>query len=211
MEEMVHSNTPDGATRVVTDIVLDNATRIELERYIKHFASEEAWLVMYHCVRQDVIQTPRHILQSRHTVREKFLELIKDPNMIAQSRTRGEKIHSPVSIDAMLRADYRGTYPHFLLVLARQFMIVETYPSVEFVWVTGWPTNFPEALITYPWASDYHRLCQASAEYYSATKEIRDYLIPVSTETLRERSQQFLVVCNETPEFSLRRACTTSQ
>ena len=197
-----------------TKVVLENANAMELKAYLKYYASKEAWPTvfsdfMYYSVLQDILSFPRHILLIRHTVRDKFLELIKDPNMINQRRTKGEKVHDPLTIDAMLKTDYRGNYPHFLLVAARQFMIVQTYPSVDFVWSTGWPTNYPDQLVIYPWAVEYHRLCQAAAAYYLSSKEIRDVLnevLPASTEELRERSTELSRICSGIPEFALRRA-----
>ena len=43
LDESVEPDTPDGATKVVTDIVLETATALELERYIGHYAFVESW------------------------------------------------------------------------------------------------------------------------------------------------------------------------
>ena len=58
---------------------------------------------------------------------------------IRAHHTFGEKPTGKTQVAQMLDANYVGRYPHFLLVAARRYMIVNRYPSSTFEWTEGQP------------------------------------------------------------------------
>jgi hypothetical protein len=91
----------------------------------------------------------------------------------------------------MLADDYRGSYPHFLLVAARRLMIVQFYPNEDFIWNEGTPRVAHDRLIVYPWAQQWRRLTSSASQYFWSTKHFREALIPIndtSTASINDRT-----------------------
>ncbi len=117
----------------------------------------------------DILSYVRFLLYSRLHNAAQFNKIITSLTTIQSRRTHGEQKIGPVDITTMLHPDYRGTYPHFLLVAARHFIVVQLYPNEDFLWNQGTPVITADRLVVYPWAQSYKRLAQAASEYYWAT------------------------------------------
>ena len=155
----------------------------------------------------DSIEYTRYMLNARHIVKDHFLELISSDASIRSYHTPGEPHTSKTDVANMLRADYVGRYPHFLLVAARRYMLVNAYPDANFTWTEGYPCYMDQQLVVYPWAIGYKRLCQSARAYWHSTSPWRSLGNPTDGETtahLIHRSKNLVNLARCTPEASLR-------
>ena len=124
---------------------------------------------------KDSIEYTRFLLTSRKVFKEQFQELVSTDASIRAHHSFDGKSTSKTEVAQLLKADYVGRYPHFLLVAARRYMIVNVYPDSTFTWTEGQPCYMNLQLVVYPWATEYTRLCQAAGLYYAATAHYRSW------------------------------------
>ena len=215
----VEQETPDGGLPPIPDspaktkpdptkVDLATATVEELFPYCNHYSLLEDWNPAFSTYIKtilngaDVIGYVRYVLASRLTNATAFNKIISSPATITDQRTHGELRIGPVNVTQMLHDDYRGNYPHFLLVAARKFILVQYYPNEDFLWNQGTPAITDDRLIVYPWAQSYKRLAQAANYYYWQTKSFRDALFPIpniSTADLNRNTHNLTTLTSELP------------
>ena len=179
---------PDSSAKTDPDptkVNLASATVEELFPYCNHYSLIEDWnnafseYINATLSGNDIISYVRFVLDSRLQNAAAFNKIITSLTTIQNRRTHGEQKIGPADITQMLHPDYRGTYPHFLLVAARRFILVLYYPNEEFLWTQGAPVITDDRLIVYPWAQSYKRLAQAASYYYWQTKPFRNALLAI--------------------------------
>ena len=167
------SPTPTSVPKVDPSRVdIMTANKFDLQPVIEHLGSVEEWVnpfcayILDRCDK-DSIEYTRFLLNSRKVFKEQFQELVSTDASIRAHHTFGEKSTSKTEVAQLLKADYVGRYPHFMLVAARRYMIVNVYPDSTFTWTEGQPCYYNLQLVVYPWAIEYTRLCQA-ARFFKA-------------------------------------------
>ena len=196
----------------ISQVDISTADIHVLPHVIEHWATKETWPVTFcnylldRCT-NDSVEYTRYMLNARHIVKDHFLELISSDASIRSYHTPGEPHTSKTEVANMLRPDYVGRYPHFLLVAARRYMLVNDYPDANFVWTEGRPCYYTRQLVVYPWATDYKRLCQSASAYWLATFPWRTMDSPREGDTtahLTNRSVNLIELATYPPEASLR-------
>ena len=196
---------------VASQLNLSTASKAELAQFIETTSRSENWTVPYssyasHSLEVNTINYVRYILSQRHVTKHAFMELISSEPKIAERHTLGETHKTKLDIENMLRGGYRGKYPNFLLVAARQYMLVPTFRDENFDWWTSTGTVANCQLVTYPWADSYRDLAQAAHRFTARCSDFARVCGPntaESTEVLQNRTSTLNLIQGLLPEPDL--------
>ena len=136
--------TPPASKVDLSQVDVMTADSTDMLLVLGYLADQEVWSIPFcHYLLDrtalDSIDYVRFVFNARHTTKESFLELISSDASIRSYHTPGEEDTTKTEVAGMLRADYVGRYPHFLLVAARRYMLVNAYPNASFQWAEGIP------------------------------------------------------------------------
>ena len=196
---------------VASQLNLSTASKAELAQFIETTSRSENWTVPYssyasHSLDVNTINYVRYILSQRHVTKNAFMELISSEPKIAERKTLGETHKTKLDIENMLRGGYRGKYPNFLLVAARQYMLVPTFRDENFDWRLSTGTVANCQLVTYPWADSYRDLAQAAHRFTARCQDFARVCGPntaESTEVLQNRTSTLNLIQGLLPEPDL--------